>query len=214
VSLEAKDDALEDAGLVARAAVLRASIALAASRAGDASLLAETALERARRDHQAEAELRASILLVRAHQALGTGAAEAHELAFRRRLGELAARTPAGLRERFVRRWTDSLGATGRTATRAEAPASTIPERGLGPIGARLVSLVRRTLLENDEARLLEAALDEAIAATAAERGFLLLSREGKRAEVAVARNLDRDTIKQPRFRLSRSVADRVLGSN
>ncbi|MFO0708496.1 MAG: sigma 54-interacting transcriptional regulator [Sandaracinus sp.] len=214
VTFDANDDALEDAGLVARAVVLRASIALAASRAGDASLLAETALDRARRDHQAEAELRASILLVRAHATLGTGAAEAHELAFRRRLGELATRTPAGLRERFVRRWTEALGAAGRATTRDEAPPSTIPERGLGPIGARLVSLVRRTLLENDEARLLEAALDEAITATSAERGFLLLAVGGKRAEVAVARNLDRDTIKQPRFRLSRSVADRVLGSN
>jgi transcriptional regulator with GAF, ATPase, and Fis domain/predicted Ser/Thr protein kinase len=213
VRLDAHDDALEAAGLTARAGVLRASVALAAGRASEASVLAESALERAARDHQPEAELRASILLVRAHASLGTGAAEAHELAFRRRLGELAARTPAGLRERLVRRWSEALGTPTRSATQADTPPAS-PERGLGPVGARLVSLVRRTLLENDEARLLEAALDEAIAATAAERGFLLLSREGKRAEVAVARNLDRDTIKQPRFRLSRSVADRVLGSN
>jgi transcriptional regulator with GAF, ATPase, and Fis domain len=211
--LEASEAALEEAGLGVRAIVLRASRALASSNAGEASVLAEAALERARREHQPEAELRASLLLARAHAILDTGAAEAHALAFRRRLGELAARTPAGLRERFVRRWTDALGAQRPTTTREDATAAG-PARGLGPVGARLVSLVRRTLLENEETRLLEAALDEAIAATAAERGFLLLSREGKRAEVAVARNLDRDTIKQPRFRLSRSVADRVLASN
>jgi serine/threonine-protein kinase PknK len=210
--LAASDDALEEAGLTARAAVLRAALAFSAHRVAEASILAEQALERARRDHQPEAELRAGLLLVRAHAALGTGAAEAHELAFRRRLGELAARTPQGLRERFVKRWTETLD-TPRAANR-EHGTDAGPQRGLGPVGARLVSLVRRTLLENDEARLLEAALDEAIAATAAERGFLLLSREGKRAEVSVARNLDRDTIKQPRFRLSRSVADRVLSSN
>ncbi len=205
---------LEEAGLSARASVLRATRALRDRRTSDACTFAEEALEHARAARQLEQELHALAFLARSHAELGTGAADVHTTAFRRRLGDLAARTPASLRERFVRRWTENVAPTAPLAAPSTSTAGSRAADGLGIVGQRLVSLVRRTLLEDDESRLLEAALDEAIAASGAERGFLLLKRGGKRAEIAVARNLDRDTIKQPRFRMSRSVADRVLATN
>ncbi|MBN8612144.1 MAG: sigma 54-interacting transcriptional regulator, partial [Deltaproteobacteria bacterium] len=205
---------LESAGLDARAALVRAELAWRAQRTSEACTLAEDAADRARRARQPEQELRASAFLARAHASLGTGAADVHASSFRRRLGDLAARTPPGLRERFVRRWTETAGLDDVAHTTMRSARAAASHEGLGLAGHRLVSLVRRTLLEADEARLLEAALDEAITASGAERGFLLLARDGKRAEIAVARNLDRDTIKRPRFRMSRSVADRVLATN
>jgi transcriptional regulator with GAF, ATPase, and Fis domain len=69
-------------------------------------------------------------------------------------------------------------------------------------------------LLEKDERALLEAAVDEAVAATRAERAFLLRRRLDRPSGnvVIVARNLDRESLRRARrSSFSRSVADQVI---
>src|SRR6185503_20090132 len=115
------------------------------------------------------------------------------------------ARLPAGLRERFL------AAPEQQSVARAEG-ASPRPA-GLDLRARRLLALVRRVLLEGDEQRLLESAVDEAVELTRAERAFLLARRDGGRAAVVAARNFDRETIRRSRFRYSRSVAERVLST-
>ena len=50
----------------------------------------------------------------------------------------------------------------------------------------------------------LERVMDAAIAATGAERGFLLLDKPGKGIEVEVARSFQKEDIKDPAFTASR----------
>jgi transcriptional regulator with GAF, ATPase, and Fis domain/serine/threonine protein kinase len=60
---------------------------------------------------------------------------------------------------------------------------------------------------------VLSCALDAAIELSEAERGFLLVRPEagGKRLEVAVARNLDRERIGRSHLKFSRSIAENVV---
>ncbi len=58
---------------------------------------------------------------------------------------------------------------------------------------------------------LLEYALDAAIMLSRAERGFILLA--GDRLRVSTARNMDRDQLRRPAMRFSRTIAERVLAS-
>ncbi|MFK8004704.1 MAG: sigma 54-interacting transcriptional regulator [Polyangiales bacterium] len=60
--------------------------------------------------------------------------------------------------------------------------------------------------------RLLEHALDAAIELSRAERGFVLIG--GASVRVATARNMDRDRLRQPAMRFSRSIAEAVLESS
>ncbi len=203
---------LEDAGLLPRADLARIEWLL---RKGDftrARRLAEILAEQVQAAGPIEVHVRVLGILADVHNALSTGAFDVHDAAFRKRLGDLAAQTPEAFRARLV----DRMSARRRTRPEPHKTRVLSNDRALGPVGERLIALIRRTLLENDEDRLLEAALDEAIHASGAERGFLLRrsprARKGAaKTEVAIARNLDRDSIRNPRFRFSRSVADRVL---
>ncbi|MBX3276249.1 MAG: sigma 54-interacting transcriptional regulator, partial [Sandaracinaceae bacterium] len=94
---------------------------------------------------------------------------------------------------------------------KASAPATAAAARGLGEGGRRLLALVRGLLLEGDEPRILERALDEALALSGAERAFLLRRRGKGRPHVAIARNLDVAELSRGPLRFSRSVAERVL---
>lgn len=60
-----------------------------------------------------------------------------------------------------------------------------------------------------DLATVLNTVMDEAIAVTRAERGFLML-REGDRLIFRTARGIDRQTIDEPQFQVSRGVIQRV----
>jgi transcriptional regulator with GAF, ATPase, and Fis domain len=96
----------------------------------------------------------------------------------------------------------------------AEAPAvATTAATGQGPL-ATVLAINRRLSAELDLDRLLELVMDAAVLLTGAERGFLLLD-EGEPStpalRVAVARNLDRENLKQPQHKLSHTVAHRVF---
>lgn len=62
--------------------------------------------------------------------------------------------------------------------------------------------------LDLDE--VLNRVMDEVIAATRAERGFVMLREAGGELAFRVARGMDRDTIDDPQFQVSRGVVDRV----
>ncbi|MDI7269079.1 MAG: sigma-54-dependent Fis family transcriptional regulator, partial [Myxococcota bacterium] len=81
-----------------------------------------------------------------------------------------------------------------------------------GAAALRLLDLAPRILAERDAQRVLDLALDAGLEVLGAERGFLLL-RDGEAWRVAAARNIDRESIRRPAFKFSRSVAERVAAT-
>jgi transcriptional regulator with GAF, ATPase, and Fis domain/tetratricopeptide (TPR) repeat protein len=82
----------------------------------------------------------------------------------------------------------------------------------------RLLEVNKRLAQELDPQRLLEYILDSAILLTGAERGFLLLLPPGAPSdtdalEVVVARNIDHETIRNRRNKVSHGIARQVLQS-
>jgi len=75
---------------------------------------------------------------------------------------------------------------------------------------ARLVDFSNQLAGVYDVARVLEALMDEAIALTRADKGFLLLL-EGADPRVRVARNLDRENLEEGLERLSDSIVRKVF---
>jgi sigma-B regulation protein RsbU (phosphoserine phosphatase) len=61
-----------------------------------------------------------------------------------------------------------------------------------------------------DLGEVLDRVMDEVIAATHAERGFLVLRGEGDNLEFRAARGLDQRTIEAPEFQISRGIVERV----
>ena len=204
---------LEQAGLSGRGALLSARAALALGDLEAARKEADRALAESRREADRDQSGQALVLLAEIHERLGTGASEGLRAEARTLFGDLAARVPPGLREAYLGKPVRA-GAL-RAQRERTGPSSS---RALSDASRRLLSLLSRVLLEEDEQRVLETALDEAVTLTRAERAFLLLRREGsggetKRPEVAAARNVDRETIQKSRFRWSRSVAEKVLST-
>ena len=83
----------------------------------------------------------------------------------------------------------------------------------LPPSADRLALLYRvsqdfNSSLDLDE--VLNRVIDEVIAAVRAERGFLMLRDAAGQLRFRVARGIDRHTIEQPQFQVSRSVIVRV----
>ena len=81
------------------------------------------------------------------------------------------------------------------------------------PSGDRLALLYRlsqtfSSSLDLDE--VLNRVMDEVIAATRAERGFVMLSESGGDLTFRAARGMDHDTIDDPQFQVSPSVVERV----
>jgi sigma-B regulation protein RsbU (phosphoserine phosphatase) len=77
----------------------------------------------------------------------------------------------------------------------------------------RLASLYRVSQVFNsslDLGEVLDRVMDEVIAATRAERGFLMLREADGSLGFRVARGLDRQTIEGPEFQVSRGVVERV----
>ncbi len=62
---------------------------------------------------------------------------------------------------------------------------------------------------ELDPKRLLDLIMDIVIDLTRAERGFLILDRNGTH-DIVVARNIDREEVRRPSFKISHSIAERV----
>ncbi len=71
----------------------------------------------------------------------------------------------------------------------------------------------RRILDEDDTQRLLEIAMDTAVSVLGAERGFLILKDAAGKTSIAAARNIDRETIRGARLKISRSIAEEVAAS-
>ncbi len=75
-----------------------------------------------------------------------------------------------------------------------------------------LLQEISRTVnSELDMAKLINKILDMVIEVLQAERGFLILKDRKDKLAVRTARNIDRDSIKKPEFKLSFSIAKRVV---
>jgi sigma-B regulation protein RsbU (phosphoserine phosphatase) len=83
----------------------------------------------------------------------------------------------------------------------------------LQPSGERFSLLYRLSQTFNsslDLDEVLNRVMDEVIAATRAERGFVMLEETDGRLTFRVARGMDQETIDDPQFQISRSVVERV----
>jgi len=81
------------------------------------------------------------------------------------------------------------------------------------PPGERLALLYRLSQTFNsslDLDEVLNRVMDEVVAATRAERGFVMLHEDDGRPVFRVARGMDQNTIDDPQFQVSRSVVERV----
>ncbi|MGM0574966.1 MAG: sigma 54-interacting transcriptional regulator [Myxococcota bacterium] len=131
----------------------------------------------------------------------------------RRTLRQLEDAVPArhrgafrSLRERRrARLETSLLGAPGSTQAAVARPSD---DRW-----ARLLEINKRLSAERKVRPLLEYIMDSAILLSGAERGFLLLGEEagGDGMEVHMARNLDRENIRNTRLKISHGIARRVI---
>jgi transcriptional regulator with GAF, ATPase, and Fis domain/serine/threonine protein kinase len=201
---------IDEAGLGGRSALLLARVGLEGGDLAEAREHGEEAVRTARAAGDLDLETRALRCLAETHRRLRTGGDDALLARAREVVAVMASRLPPGLRDRFM--------ADPDRAFRAGAPgpAGERTTSGLGPSGRRLVALVRRVLLEGDERRLLETAVDEAVTLTRAERAFLLRRgpNEPRRNEVVVARNLDGESIRRRRRgSFSRSAAEEVIST-
>jgi serine/threonine-protein kinase PknK len=75
----------------------------------------------------------------------------------------------------------------------------------------RVLSINRALVSERQPKKLLALILDSVIELTGAERGFLILASEQGRGQVEVARNLDREAVKSPEFKISHTIAERAM---
>jgi signal transduction histidine kinase len=81
------------------------------------------------------------------------------------------------------------------------------------PSSERLDLLYRLSQTFNsslDLDQVLDRVMDEVIAATCAERGFVMLREAGGQLSFRVARGMERETIDDPEFQISRTVVQRV----
>ena len=76
----------------------------------------------------------------------------------------------------------------------------------------KVLHVVREMNQEFDLDRLLQLILDRAIELTGAERGFVILLREGK-TDVHIARNIDRESLSEPEQRVSSQIISEVISS-
>lgn len=84
----------------------------------------------------------------------------------------------------------------------------------------RLLAIYRRLSSSIKVREVLDTALDAAIDLTGAERGFVIVQREGKGRQgrqrglrVAVARSIDREQVGRSALKISRSIAERVMST-
>ena len=78
----------------------------------------------------------------------------------------------------------------------------------------RLMEINRRLVSERDLQRLLDFILDSAVALTGAERGFVILCKDERGRgdfRVRAARNIDQESLRKNRTKVSRSIAQEVI---
>jgi transcriptional regulator with GAF, ATPase, and Fis domain len=144
----------------------------------------------------------------RAHQELSARAAEAADRRYHQRqasrfLEQLRQAIPAPYRESFE-----------RVHLRPHAVATPeLSDEGRGEEALiNLLRINRELTREHRRERVLELIVDRAIGITGAERGFVILA-EGEGLKVAVARNIDQESLRRKAFKFSRSVAEAVVAS-
>ncbi len=196
--------------LSARVLLLRGRQALHRSDASQALPLLEEALRLARscgqRALQAEVETaladaygqRSAGLLARQHAESAAGLWE-----------RMATSLPEHMLEAFwshpARRAEAQLASSGHNSA-----TSTGQSRQL----VRLLDINAKLNSSLDVEDVLACTIDSALELTGAERGFVILSKEGnERFEIAVARNIDPDNDEPGELRVSRSIAARVIAS-
>ncbi len=118
----------------------------------------------------------------------------------------------------------DNLAETANYATRLadeskpsdkKAPTVAISKHAAQPSPAQLIKLLEINKALNSELnlkKLLDFILDTVVEVVNAERGFLLLKEKSKLI-VKVSRNIDKETIKRPEFKVSQSIAKQVFTS-
>lgn len=197
----------EDLGhLTARARLLAGEVAISRGHLDHAREAATEAREKAKSSGQLNMEARAELLLAQVYEAASSPLASNHRERALQLVTELAIHVPPGLRELF---WSTEHWSQLRDNSRQRQ--SPTAETVFDERAFRLLELNRRILGEHEESRILEAALDVAVEVCGAERGFIILLRESSSAaKIAAARNIDRETIKNPRWKFSRSVAQEV----
>jgi len=96
---------------------------------------------------------------------------------------------------------------------------SELPRLASDPLGSpdadrlvKVLHVVREMNQQFDRDRLLQLILDRAIELTGAERGFVILLREG-RQEVHIARNIDRESLSEPERKVSSRIISEVITS-
>ena len=75
----------------------------------------------------------------------------------------------------------------------------------------KVLDINRAMVQERKPKKLLAMILDAVIDLTRAERGFLILRGEQGQGQVEVARNLDREAVRSPEFKISHTIAERVI---
>ncbi len=200
-----EEAALQRAGLGGRAALLAARAELALGRLGAALTWAELAERHAQEAGDRETRALALFEQAKARERAVPGSGGEVAQAARATLLELGQSLPTNLREPFLRR------ADRKAVLDGIAPAQARDRTGLSHEVQRVLSLVRRLLLEGEESRVLSATLEEAVAATGAERALLVMAGERKSLDVVVAHNVDSNALRTAPFRFSRSVVERVI---
>jgi transcriptional regulator with GAF, ATPase, and Fis domain len=139
-------------------------------------------------------------------------------------LADSGAQNPAKLRGRPVLRAELKVGdefVVGASAIQLGVPVAenaSIDETRPGdhPRGSQdlvaFLQLARALNEEQDLARLLTQIVDAAIQICGAERGFLILGKDGEHS-VEVARNFAQEEVLSPEFKISRTIANRVMAS-
>jgi len=202
------------ADLVARAGLIDARLALLDGDAALARKALSTVIADADRAHLVEAQARALVAMADVATRQGLPG-EATELVSRARAlwSGACAGLPAPLLEAF---WQRPERAGARREQASDPPAR--PSRPSGSArlerAERLIAAFRRLNASVEIADVLAMAIDEAIALTAAERGFVLLDpKTGDELQIAVARNMDRGSIDHEELRFSRGIAERAIAT-
>ncbi|MBX3206663.1 MAG: sigma 54-interacting transcriptional regulator [Labilithrix sp.] len=204
---------------------IRASVAIAEGRPADATLDLERALPLAESSGQRGLVADLEAKTAEAFAAAGRDFLSERHAARAREIWERTlASLPEELHDAFRRH-------PSRAKVFAPAPQAAAPERA-APAAIdvrRILEINRRLNSATTTSAVLEEALDAAISLTNAERGFLLVRvtrgeggvtrgeggedgvARGERLRVTVARNVDRETLRQGHLKFSRTVAERVV---
>ncbi|MBL8607340.1 MAG: sigma 54-interacting transcriptional regulator, partial [Myxococcales bacterium] len=191
---ELRDDAIALGAddVLARVELAWSERAAATGATDEALAAARDALAAAERAKRPRLARSAHALLGRVLLATGASlAASPHVEAARRLEEELRAALPADLR--------------------GPSPASPPPSPQAAQAATELPRRLLRVFAATSETDAYARIVDEAIAETGAERGFLLRRGAGDELHVAAAKNVDHGAIKRPRQKYGRSIAARVI---